>query len=99
MIQTRSAGVSEFKASGRKTRPKPTTRSAARRRTGARTPTAETDDQLNSALLGVDDGRGDDKAADASVEDPLRDWPEGAASGDDAWLSQRGGEGMQKPEE
>jgi len=59
------------------------------------TPGAETDvstdDTLNPGLQGID--RGDARHArrkqESSVEDPLQDWPEGAASDSDRWLAER----------
>jgi hypothetical protein len=46
------------------------------------------------ALLALEDGRGA-ADADASVEDPLGDWPE--AEGDpDRWLEDRPGEDVEK---
>ena len=57
------------------------------------TPVGISEAGLNPALQGVDerDPRNAARAPDASIEDPLQDWPEGGASDRDDWLIERGG--------
>lgn len=99
MIRAKSAEPSRAKAGARKARTKPVARSAARTPSRSSGPVAETDDDLNPGLVGADDRRDAGEAARASVEDPLRDWPEDAAPEDDEWLLERGGQGIQKLQE
>ena len=49
------------------------------------------DDTLNPSLQGIDgrDARHAGRKQEPSVEDPLQDWPEGAASDSDRWLAER----------
>jgi hypothetical protein len=66
-----------------------------RRRTPAAPPSpAENGNATAEALLALEDGRGTAEA-DASVEDPLEDWPE-AEGEPDRWLDERPGEGVEK---
>ena len=63
-----------------------------------RTPAAprpeENGNAAAGALLALEDGRGGAEV-DASVEDPLEDWPE-AEGEPDRWLDERPGEDVEK---
>ena len=61
--------------------------------TPTQSPVGTPDDGLNPALQGIDerDPRSPARSPDASIEDPLQDWPEGEASDRDDWLIERGG--------
>jgi hypothetical protein len=60
----------------------------------AEPPRDEGANALSPALL--EEGRR--AARDGSVEDPLQDWPE-AEGEPDRWLDERGGQGVQQPDD
>jgi hypothetical protein len=71
-------------------KPKPKKRAAA----SAVPRPEEGGNAVPGALLALEDGRGAAEA-DASVEDPLEDWPE-AEGEPDRWLDERPGESVEK---
>ena len=62
-------------------------------------PASVPDDSLSPGLYGIGACRYPEDMAEASVEDPLGDWPEGAAAEDDEWINDRSGGSIQKPGE
>jgi hypothetical protein len=83
------------------TRAKKARRAKARQKKVGAPPVPVSDQNGNAAsaaLLALDEGgRAADIApeGDASVEDPLQDWPE-AEGEPDRWLDERGAEGVEK---
>jgi hypothetical protein len=71
-----------------------TKRRPQRRRAPAAPPPEENGNAAAAALLAPEDGRGAAEV-DASVEDPLQDWPE-AEGEPERWLDERPGEGVEK---
>jgi hypothetical protein len=75
---------------------KKTPRAKPKKRAPAPAAPAPDDDgnAAGGALLALEDGRGAAEV-DASVEDPLEDWPE-AEGEPDRWLEERPGEDVEK---
>jgi hypothetical protein len=77
---------------------KPARRAKPRPKKKVRPPAEPLRDESANALSPALLEEGRRAAHDESVEDPLQDWPE-AEGEPDRWLDERGGQGVQQPDD